>query len=81
MALDDPHLAPDVLHGRRFGNLVVLGSDRELPVADLARRAAGDPFPARVLDDAQVRAMATTAAGDRTATPSPMPPSGFFGRP
>ncbi|MBW0118239.1 spermidine synthase [Pseudonocardia abyssalis] len=74
-------VAPNVLQGRRFGNLVLLARDGELPVQGLVRRAAGDPFPARVLDDAQVRELATTPVGDRGATPSPMPPSGFFGRP
>ena len=74
-------VAPEVRHGRRFGNLVLLGSDAELPVADLARRLAGDPFPAGVLDDAQVRRAAGAPVTDRAAVPSPMPPSGFFGRP
>ncbi|WP_225922664.1 spermidine synthase [Pseudonocardia oceani] len=74
-------VAPAVLDGRRFGNVVLVGSDRELPVDGLVRAAAADPFPARVLDDARIRAMAGTAASDRAAVPSPMPPSGFFGRP
>ncbi|WP_300019497.1 fused MFS/spermidine synthase [Pseudonocardia sp.] len=73
--------APDVLRGRRFGNVVVLGARAPLPVDGLTRRAAGDPFPARVLDSTQAGRMATVAPTDRTATPSPMPPSGFFGRP
>ncbi len=72
--------APDVLHGRRFGNVVLLASRAPLPVADLARRAAADPFPARVLDTGEVTALATTAPADRQATPSPEPPPGFFGR-
>src|SRR5215469_12128812 len=38
-----------VLRGRRFGNLVIAASGRELPVAGLIRRAAADPFPARVV--------------------------------
>ncbi len=74
-------VAPDVLHGRRFGNLVLLGSGDELPVPALTRRVAGDPFAARVLDDDEVRRMATAPVTDRGASPSPMPPSGFFGRP
>ncbi|MCY7343384.1 MAG: fused MFS/spermidine synthase [Pseudonocardia sp.] len=75
--------APEILHGRRFGNLVLVGSGRALPVAALTRRAAGDPFPARVLDDPDARrfAGAATAPADRAATPSPEPPPGFFGRP
>lgn len=73
-------VAPDVLRGRRFGNVVLLASRAALPVAGLTRRAAGDPFPARVLDTAAVARMATTAPGDRDATPSPVPPPGFFGQ-
>jgi spermidine synthase len=35
-----------VLAGSQFGNLVVVAAHRELPVAELARRAAADPVPA-----------------------------------
>jgi spermidine synthase len=75
--------SPDVLHGRRFGNLVLVGGDGELPTLDLARRVAGDPFPARVLTGEPLARFADGAAapGDRAATPSPLPPPGFFGRP
>ncbi|WP_255660039.1 spermidine synthase [Pseudonocardia sp. ICBG1293] len=74
--------APDVLHGRRFGNLVLAASDRELPVPGVTRRAAGDPFPARVLDDAGTRALARGAdvVTDASAVPSPRPPDGFWGQ-
>ncbi len=77
--------APDVLHGRRFGNLVLTGrGDAAGPAAleALARRVAADPFPARVLDDAATRALAGDAAvvTDRTATPSPRPPAGLWGQ-
>jgi hypothetical protein len=43
---------------------------------------AADPFPARVLagDPVAEFAGAAVAPGDRSATPSPMPPPGFFGR-
>lgn len=75
-------VAPAILHGRRFGNLVLVGAQDELPAAQLVRRAAGDPFPARVLDDAEARRFTRGAEPptDRTATPSPEPPPGFFGR-
>lgn len=74
--------APDILHGRRFGNLVLLGCDAALPVADLTRAVAADPFPARMLDDPDARRLAGGAAAptDATAAPSPVPPPGFFGR-
>ncbi|MDN5920556.1 MAG: fused MFS/spermidine synthase [Pseudonocardia sp.] len=82
---------PDVLHGRRFGNLVLVGrapqtdrntADQPLPIAALTRRTAGDPFPARVLDDGAARALAGDAAvvTDRTSTPSPRPPAGLWGQ-
>lgn len=75
--------SPDLLRGRRFGNVVLLGSDAELPIDDLARRTAADPFPARVLagDAAVAFAGGAAPADDRAATPSPLPPPGFFGRP
>lgn len=76
-------VAPDVLRGRRFGNLVLVAGRRELPLADLVRRVAADPFPARVLAGAPLRRLVRAAVPptDRTATPSPLPPPGFFGRP
>jgi spermidine synthase len=75
--------SPDVLHGRRFGNLVLIGSAAKLPVDGLVRRAAGDPFPATVLagDDVLRFAADSCPPSDRAATPSPLPPPGFFGRP
>jgi spermidine synthase len=75
--------APQLLHGQRFGNLILVGSAAPLPVDGLVRRAAGDPFPAGVLTGPDVRRFAGAAPvpGDRTTTPSPMPPAGFFGRP
>ncbi|MCE3553370.1 fused MFS/spermidine synthase [Pseudonocardia sp. RS11V-5] len=74
--------APDLLSGRRFGNLVLVASDRPLPVADLTRRAAGDPFRARVLAGPAAATLARGAAvrHDRSTTPSPVPPPGFFGQ-
>lgn len=75
--------APDVLAGRRFGNLLLVAGTGPLPVAGLARRTAADPFRATVLDDGEARAFAGDAVAphDRGARPSPMPPPGFFGRP
>ncbi len=72
---------PGVLRGRRFGNLVLAASRRELPVAALARRAAADPFPARVLDGADLDRFTAGArpVTDATAQPSPAPPADLFG--
>ncbi|GAA4685442.1 fused MFS/spermidine synthase [Pseudonocardia yuanmonensis] len=74
--------ASDLLAGRRFGNLVLVASARPLPVADLARRTAADPFRARVLAGPAVAELAKGAAvrHDRSTTPSPVPPPGFFGQ-
>ncbi|ARQ71857.1 spermidine synthase [Streptomyces marincola] len=71
---------PAVLRGRRFGNVVLAASDAPLDVAHLARRAAADAFPARVLHG---DALAPLLAGARPVTedaavPSPRPPSGAF---
>ena len=68
---------PAVLRGRRFGNLVVAGSRRELPLAGLTRRLAADPFPARLLAGGELDRFIAGAAPitDALAEPSPpMPP-------
>lgn len=73
--------SPEVLRGRRFGNVVLAGSDRPLPVPGLTRRVAADPFPARVLDDAEARQWGGgVVVVDATAVPSPTPPAGFWGQ-
>ncbi|MEU3185813.1 fused MFS/spermidine synthase [Streptomyces sp. NPDC006923] len=71
---------PTVLRGRRFGNAVLLASDRDLPVAELTRRVAGDPHPGRVEHG---RALADFTGGalpvtDASAKPSPAPPADAF---
>jgi spermidine synthase len=73
---------PGTMRGRRFGNVVVVGSDAELPLADLTRRCARDPMPARVVDgDELTRFVGTTQpVQDTNAEPSPEPPAGVFSR-
>jgi SAM-dependent methyltransferase len=75
--------APDVLHGRRFGNLVLVATaDPEAlrgPLVEVARRVAADPFPARVEPGAAFAGSAGVVT-DATAAPSPRPPAGFFGQ-
>ncbi|MBR7831493.1 fused MFS/spermidine synthase, partial [Actinospica sp. MGRD01-02] len=79
-----PHCAliaePGVLRGRRFGNLVLAAGHRPLPLADLTRKAAADPFPARVLAGDELRQWIAGAAPvtDATAADSPEPPAGAF---
>ena len=71
---------PGVLRGRRFGNLVVAAAGRELPIAALTRRAAGGPFPARVVEgDALDRFVAgARPITDADTEPSPVPPPDVF---
>ncbi|WP_406221988.1 spermidine synthase [Streptomyces decoyicus] len=78
------HLAliaePSVLRGRRFGNAVLLASRAPLPIAALARRTAGDAFPARVEHGAALRRLIADAVPvrDAEAVASPVPPEGAF---
>ncbi|MFE4857423.1 spermidine synthase [Streptomyces sp. NPDC056670] len=71
---------PSVLRGRRFGNAVLLASARPLDVAALARRTAGDAFPARVEHGDSLRRFIGNAGvvDDAAAQPSPEPPDGAF---
>jgi spermidine synthase len=69
-----------VLRGRRYGNLVLVASRVEPPVPELARRAAGDWFPGRVLAAAELDRFAggATVVRDADATDSTPPPPGIF---
>lgn len=71
---------PVVWRGKRFGNAVLVASDRELPVAEFTRRVASDPHPGRVEHG---RALADFAGGalpvrDASAVASPEPPPSVF---
>jgi spermidine synthase len=73
---------PGVLRGRRFGNVVLvaaLAPDR-LPIADLARSATRDPFPARLMsgDDLTRFVAGAKPVTDAAAVESPMPPRSLF---
>ena len=68
-----------VLRGRRFGNLVLVAGRTPPPIAELARRAAGDWFPGRVETDLDRFAGGAPAVTDGAAVASPLPPSGLFG--
>ncbi len=72
-----------VLKGRRFGNLVLAAARAELPVGQLGRRAAGDPFPARVVYGADLEKFVAGAKPilDADAKPSPAPPSDVINLP
>jgi spermidine synthase len=73
---------PGTLRGRRFGNLVAVASDGELPIEDFLRRCARDPMPARVVYDQELDRFAGTAlpVHDAEAVASPEPPEGVFSR-
>lgn len=70
---------PGVLRGRRFGNLLVLGSRGRLPVPELTRRAAGSAFPYRVVHGADLERFVGRSRPLTDADPaaSPVPPRGF----
>ncbi|MBT2250176.1 fused MFS/spermidine synthase [Arthrobacter sp. BHU FT2] len=63
---------PAMLKGRRYGNMVMAGSD--VPFGDdpqLARRLLGGAVPAHIWDDAQVRAFAANAPIRHDPAPPP----------
>ncbi|KUL52140.1 spermidine synthase [Streptomyces sp. NRRL S-1521] len=71
---------PTVLRGKRFGNAVLLAGDQALPVAELTRRSASDPHPARVEHGRALRDFSGGAAAvtDARAVASPAPPPSVF---
>jgi spermidine synthase len=73
---------PTVLRGRRFGNLVLAGSDAPFDVLGLARRAARAVGRARVLSGDAVRDFTGGAkpVTDATAAQAPSPPPDVFSR-
>jgi spermidine synthase len=73
---------PSVLRGRRFANLVLVGSAVPLPVAALLRRASRAAGRARVVygDDLVAFAGGARAITDATARSAPRPPPDLFRR-
>jgi hypothetical protein len=69
-----------VLKGRRFGNVVLVGSDAPLPLDWLPRLMAGGPHPASSLSGRELSAFAASApvVTDATAVPSPPPARSIF---
>ena len=64
------------LRGRRFGNLVVAAGGHQLPIAGVTRRTAADPFPARLVEGAELDRFVAGSEPitDAHAEPSPAPP-------
>lgn len=71
---------PQVLKGRRFGNVVLVGSPSALPFDWMPRLLAGGPYPAKVVTG---RELVDWIAGapvvtDVTAVASPLPAASIF---
>lgn len=73
---------PSVLRGRRFANLVLVGSSAPLPVAGLLRRTARAAGRARVVHGQDLLDFTGGAAAvtDATAQSAPRPPPDLFRR-
>lgn len=71
---------PQVLKGRRFGNVVLVASVGDPELDWLPRLLAGGPHPARMLVGRELREWIGTAAPvrDESAMPSPLPPRELF---
>lgn len=69
-----------VLKGRRFGNVVIVGSDAAVIDDWLPRLLAGGPHPAQALSGAELRAFTASApiVTDATAIDSPTPHKRLF---
>lgn len=69
-----------ILKGRRFGNLVIIGSPTTLPLDWMPRLLAGGPHPSQVVSGDELTNWIAGApvALDATAVPSPPPSRGIF---
>ncbi|GAA2798892.1 spermidine synthase [Crossiella cryophila] len=72
---------PAVLRGRRFGNLVLVGSTADLPVAEITTRVHSAAFPARCVSDADLTKLCAGAEpiSDTAPMVAPVPPKRAFG--
>ena len=73
-----------ILKGRRFGNVVLVGSRAELPLSWMPRLLAGGPHPSKVVSGQELRDLIAGASivTDATAIQSPPPSKSIFqGRP
>jgi len=69
-----------VLKGRRFGNVVLVGSTAPLPLEWMPRLLAGGPHPSKLVAGAELRDFVAGASvtTDATAAPSPLPSKSVF---
>jgi spermidine synthase len=81
-ALDDVAVLAEtqVLKGRRFGNVVIVGSKAPLPLDWMPRLLAGGPHPSKVVTGRELRDWIAGApiTTDATAIPSPPPSKNIF---
>ncbi|MDN5763343.1 MAG: fused MFS/spermidine synthase [Microlunatus sp.] len=74
---------PATLKGRRFGNVIIVGSDTSLPEGGLVRRAAGSVFPYRLITGVQIRRFVGSARpftdDEAEASPDPVAGGAHFG--
>lgn len=69
-----------ILKGRRFGNVVIVGSNSELPMDFIPRLLAGGPHPAKAVAGPELRQFigGTPVVTDATAVQSPPPAQSIF---
>ncbi|MEP6482353.1 MAG: fused MFS/spermidine synthase [Rhodoglobus sp.] len=69
-----------ILKGRRFGNLVLVGSKSELPFEWMPRLLAAGPHPSKLVAGAELREFiaGTPVTTDATSMPSPPPAKSIF---
>ena len=69
-----------ILKGRRFGNVVLVGSPTELPLEWMPRLLAGGPHPSKVVAGRELMEWIAGApiVTDATAIPSPPPSKNIF---
>ncbi|HEY8914685.1 fused MFS/spermidine synthase [Lacisediminihabitans sp.] len=69
-----------ILKGRRFGNVVLVGSREKLPLEWMPRLLAGGPHPSKVVEGSELRNWIAGAAivTDDTAVQSPPPSKNIF---
>jgi spermidine synthase len=82
MAVEDVAILAEaqVVKGRRFGNVVLVGSRQKLPLDWMPRLLAGGPHPAQVVTGKELRDWIAGApvTTDATAIPSPPPARSVF---
>ncbi len=71
---------PNILKGRRFGNVVLAGSRTPMPLDWMPRLLAGGPHPAKILTGRELKDWIAGAlvVTDATAVASPLPSASVF---